>query len=95
MLEISTAIASCTAQAGKSSLSAAKYCIISELPWSDVTSQKERVLFDAAPGWDQHVKNLTGDVFGRIYEYFLMKFSMSGAGAQEGGEFSPRLRWCS
>jgi type I restriction enzyme M protein len=33
------------------------------------------------------VKNLTGDVFGRIYEYFLMKFSMSGAGAQEGGEF--------
>ena len=33
------------------------------------------------------VKNLTGDVFGRVYEYFLMKFSMSGAGAQEGGEF--------
>ncbi|MFZ2451615.1 MAG: class I SAM-dependent DNA methyltransferase [Methylovulum miyakonense] len=33
------------------------------------------------------VKNLGGDVFGRIYEYFLMKFSMSGAGAQEGGEF--------
>jgi len=33
------------------------------------------------------VKNLTGDVFGRIYEFFLMKFSMSGAGAQEGGEF--------
>lgn len=33
------------------------------------------------------VKNATGDVFGRIYEYFLMKFSMSGAGAQEGGEF--------
>jgi len=33
------------------------------------------------------VKNLSGDVFGRIYEYFLMKFSMSGAGAQEGGEF--------
>jgi type I restriction enzyme M protein len=33
------------------------------------------------------VKNITGDAFGRIYEYFLMKFSMSGAGAQEGGEF--------
>jgi type I restriction enzyme M protein len=33
------------------------------------------------------IKNLTGDVFGRIYEFFLMKFSMSGAGAQEGGEF--------
>jgi len=33
------------------------------------------------------VKNIRGDVFGRIYEFFLMKFSMSGAGAQEGGEF--------
>jgi type I restriction enzyme M protein len=33
------------------------------------------------------VKNLSGDVFGRIYEFFLMKFSMDGAGAQEGGEF--------
>ncbi|MDA3880569.1 MAG: N-6 DNA methylase [Prolixibacteraceae bacterium] len=33
------------------------------------------------------VKNIGGDVFGRIYEFFLMKFSMSGAGAQEGGEF--------
>jgi len=33
------------------------------------------------------VKNITGDAFGRIYEFFLMKFSMSGAGAQEGGEF--------
>ena len=33
------------------------------------------------------IKKATGDVFGRIYEYFLMKFSMQGAGAQEGGEF--------
>ncbi|MEQ8551830.1 MAG: class I SAM-dependent DNA methyltransferase [Cyclobacteriaceae bacterium] len=33
------------------------------------------------------VKKATGDIFGRIYEYFLMKFSMQGAGAQEGGEF--------
>lgn len=33
------------------------------------------------------VRNATGDVFGRIYEFFLMKFSMQGAGAQEGGEF--------
>jgi len=31
------------------------------------------------------IKNATGDVFGRIYEYFLNKFAMSGA--QEGGEF--------
>ncbi len=28
--------------------------------------------------------NVTGDVFGRIYEYFLNKFAMTGA--QEGGE---------
>lgn len=33
------------------------------------------------------IRKATGDVFGRIYEYFLMKFSMQGAGAQEGGEF--------
>lgn len=31
------------------------------------------------------LKRATGDVFGRIYEYFLNKFAMSGA--QEGGEF--------
>ncbi|MDH0382371.1 type I restriction-modification system subunit M [Comamonas aquatica] len=31
------------------------------------------------------LKTATGDVFGRIYEYFLNKFAMSGA--QEGGEF--------
>ena len=35
------------------------------------------------------IKAATGDVFGRIYEYFLNKFAMSGA--QEGGEFfTPR-----
>lgn len=33
------------------------------------------------------VRNAQGDVFGRVYEYFLMKLSMMGAGAQEGGEF--------
>ncbi len=33
------------------------------------------------------VRKAKGDVFGRIYEFFLMKFSMQGAGAQEGGEF--------
>lgn len=35
----------------------------------------------------ESVRAIKGDAFGRIYEYFLMKFSMSGAGAQEGGEF--------
>lgn len=33
----------------------------------------------------EQLKNATGDVFGRIYEYFLNKFAMTGA--QEGGEF--------
>lgn len=33
----------------------------------------------------QELQNATGDVFGKIYEYFLNKFAMSGA--QEGGEF--------
>lgn len=33
----------------------------------------------------QAIKTATGDVFGRIYEYFLNKFAMTGA--QEGGEF--------
>lgn len=31
------------------------------------------------------IRSATGDVFGRIYEYFLNKFAMTGA--QEGGEF--------
>lgn len=34
---------------------------------------------------DPMLNDVTGDVFGRIYEYFLNKFAMSGA--QEGGEF--------
>ena len=33
-----------------------------------------------------------GDVFGRIYEYFLMKFAMEGA--QDNGEFFTPPRWC-
>ena len=33
------------------------------------------------------ISSIAGDAFGRIYEYFLMQFSMIGAGAQEGGEF--------
>jgi len=34
---------------------------------------------------DDALKSAPGDVFGRIYEYFLMKFAM--AGAQDSGEF--------
>jgi len=33
----------------------------------------------------EEIKNAKGDVFGRIYEYFLNNFAMTGA--QEGGEF--------
>ncbi|MFS0514828.1 N-6 DNA methylase [Nostoc sp. UIC 10607] len=33
----------------------------------------------------EELRTATGDIFGRIYEYFLNKFAMSGA--QEGGEF--------
>jgi type I restriction enzyme M protein len=36
---------------------------------------------------DQALQNATGDVFGQIYEYFLMKFAMEGAG--EKGNSSP------
>jgi type I restriction enzyme M protein len=34
---------------------------------------------------DEALRNGNGDLFGRIYEYFLMKFAM--AGAQDSGEF--------
>ena len=34
---------------------------------------------------DEALRTATGDVFGRIYEYFLMKFAMQGA--QDSGEF--------
>jgi type I restriction enzyme M protein len=37
-------------------------------------------VFDSAP-----LRTASGDVFGRIYEYFLMKFAMQGA--QDNGEF--------
>jgi type I restriction enzyme M protein len=50
--------------------------------------QSETLLRDLIRVFNKNeVKGLTGDVFGRIYEFFLMKFSMDGAGAQEGGEF--------
>ncbi len=37
------------------------------------------------------LRNAKGDVFGRIYEYFLNKFAMTGA--QEGGEFLLQHLW--
>jgi type I restriction enzyme M protein len=37
-----------------------------------------------------YLKSPKGDVFGRIYEYFLMNFSMVRAGAKWGPLFTPR-----
>lgn len=33
------------------------------------------------------IRSVSGDAFGRIYEYFLMKFAMAGAGGNDDGEF--------
>ncbi len=50
------------------------------------TSFEPDLLADLVKIFDRPaIKAATGDVFGRIYEYFLNKFAMSGA--QEGGEF--------
>ena len=35
----------------------------------------------------EKIRSLPGDVFGRIYEFFLMKFAQSGAGGNDDGEF--------
>ncbi|MFO1421104.1 MAG: N-6 DNA methylase [Candidatus Competibacteraceae bacterium] len=44
------------------------------------------LLEDLLRAFDREVlRNASGDVFGRIYEYFLMKFAMQGA--QDSGEF--------
>ena len=45
-----------------------------------------RLLMDLLKTFNRDtLKNASGDVFGRIYEYFLNKFAQTGA--QEGGEF--------
>ena len=45
-----------------------------------------RLLEDLLRAFDtEELKSATGDMFGRIYEYFLMKFAMQGA--QDNGEF--------
>ena len=45
-----------------------------------------KLLEDLLRAFDSEaLRNATGDVFGRIYEYFLMKFAMQGA--QDNGEF--------
>jgi type I restriction enzyme M protein len=45
-----------------------------------------RLLEDLLRAFDtEELRSATGDMFGRIYEYFLMKFAMQGA--QDNGEF--------
>lgn len=52
----------------------------------EYTSFEQDLLYNLVRIFDrEELRNATGDVFGRIYEYFLNKFAMSGA--QEGGEF--------
>lgn len=47
---------------------------------------ENKLLEDLLRSFDSEaLHNATGDVFGRIYEYFLMKFAMQGA--QDNGEF--------
>ncbi|WP_445630562.1 type I restriction-modification system subunit M [Nostoc sp. DSM 114167] len=52
----------------------------------EYTSFEPDLLYSLVRIFDrEELRTATGDVFGRIYEYFLNKFAMSGA--QEGGEF--------
>ncbi|AFY44941.1 class I SAM-dependent DNA methyltransferase [Nostoc sp. PCC 7107] len=52
----------------------------------EYTSFEQDLLYNLVRIFDrEELRKATGDVFGRIYEYFLNKFAMSGA--QEGGEF--------
>lgn len=63
-----------------------------QLP-KDYDRFENKLLEDLLRNFDSAaLRNASGDVFGRIYEYFLMKFAMQGA--QDNGEFFPRLRWC-
>ena len=56
-----------------------------QLP-KDYDRFENKLLEDLLRSFDSDaLRNATGDVFGRIYEYFLMKFAMQGA--QDNGEF--------
>jgi type I restriction enzyme M protein len=59
--------------------------LLNQLP-KDYDKFENDVLEDLLRIFDSEVlRNATGDIFGRIYEYFLMKFAMQGA--QDNGEF--------
>ena len=56
-----------------------------QLP-KDYDRFENKLLEDLLRSFDSaSLRNASGDVFGRIYEYFLMKFAMQGA--QDNGEF--------
>ena len=64
----------------------AEYPVLSGVLPRGYAAFKPDLLADLVKIFDRPaIKAATGDVFGRIYEYFLNKFAMSGA--QEGGEF--------
>ena len=59
--------------------------LVGQLP-RDYDRFENKLLEDLLRSFDSDaLRNATGDVFGRIYEYFLMKFAMQGA--QDNGEF--------
>src|SRR6266404_9333630 len=59
--------------------------LLHQLP-KDYTKFEKTLLEDLLRVFDSEVlRTASGDVFGRIYEYFLMKFAMQGA--QDNGEF--------
>ncbi|MDA8254887.1 MAG: N-6 DNA methylase [Betaproteobacteria bacterium] len=59
--------------------------LANQLP-KDYDRFENKLLEDLLRNFDSDaLRNATGDVFGRIYEYFLMKFAIQGA--QDNGEF--------
>ena len=59
--------------------------LLGQLP-KDYDRFDARLLEDLLRAFDtEALRRASGDVFGRIYEYFLMKFAMQGA--QDNGEF--------
>ncbi len=59
--------------------------LLNQLP-KDYDQFDARLLEDLLRAFDtQALRRASGDMFGRIYEYFLMKFAMQGA--QDNGEF--------
>jgi type I restriction enzyme M protein len=59
--------------------------LANQLP-KDYDRFENKLLEDLLRNFDSAaLRNASGDVFGRIYEYFLMKFAMQGA--QDNGEF--------